>query len=705
MTYTVTWETNFVPLAVEILDRSENGYFAHLEEDLGMSGSYPLHLNAVDCPLHIRAWYATGQSVASEEFVVSNDLMAFTTQPQTVALDPVTLQYTVSWETNFIPDRVCFIRLSDNQEIYSKAMTSTDGTETFSSRESGTTMCLRTYYYLGNYVESDSFTLADFDFHFFLQPQSGSFSASTLSYEAVWETNFVPLKVEVRCIVPSSSYEPLVDTIPQGSSFTGFYSFPFQSGSVQYRLYAYHNSTQYVTSEPFTVDDSAIRFTSQPQSGNYDPDTGMYYAQWGTTFVPLKVEIWLNNTLVETLDAPETALDYWGVHLDYDLPARWGEGTFRLRGFYGPGAGQCVDSAAFEVTCPGPMFILPPEDAAASAQVPGEIQWAISFDPTAQELWVLYGGECTKLKDLASDARSEQFTWEQAVQYQGGSFFVYAYYGDGEGERIESRPFRIFPRQTFAHMTIDALGLSHPFSEEERPFEEYNSYETYNDNVRSGDALDYLLTVSPAAQICAELWLWDEHGNSVHDENWDDYLYTEFDSAAGVSAHGLPGNVFTFRSEGKTLEIRVELATLRACYAAYAADHPELENPQLFSILLDVTVLDGGTYNYSFKLTDCHLPLEEYWPSIDYDELTLESRAFFPDLEFPAAAPAITSARNDWYTLFVTDGNEWDDNGWPIYPDPIPGPAHPLPPIRKNTSAISIRKDMTSRQTNGCTTL
>ena len=28
------------------------------------------------------------------------------------------------------------------------------------------------------------------------------------------------------------------------------------------------------------------------------------------------------------------------------------------------------------------------------------------------------------MKDLASDARSEQFTWEQAVQYQGGSFVL-----------------------------------------------------------------------------------------------------------------------------------------------------------------------------------------------------------------------------------------------------------------------------------------
>lgn len=965
--YEVTWETNFVPLVIELLDSSEQGYYARLDPT-ETAGSCSWPVTNVGGPFHIRAWYATGQSISSEEFYVYNDQLAFISQPQNTNIDPATREYTVTWETNFVPSAVYFIKQPSKQELGHLDMTTMDGEKSFSAWEKGSTLTLRAYYSLGKYVESETFTLVDYDFHFSIQPQSGSYSPDTLNYEAVWETNFIPCKVEVRQFRADSSSSFVLETFEEPTGFSGAYPFPFKSASKTCCIYAYYTSTDYVASDPFTVDDANIRFTSQPQNGSYDPESGEYAVQWGTSFtpkkvevchfqkryqydfdperivdvsltddlspvgicpiptscgaheflilayygteeeqfitsepftvgledicfvvqprsglygesypespyyyyaswetsfvptrievcrfadtipghytalfiddvvanitkpelldracaylmpvslgahaycirayydednyissdsfvvttdgltftespfvyyydtetgeymirwetsfiptkvvvshleyphtgvtaqipevvvdktltsgydttgycsfpaefdtyyvhayygeestdfiertiyagtqrlsfnqspesgvfdaatrafafsselnfIPLKVEIWKNNEVTDTVEAPETGLSGSGVVFNGSIPVLSGEGEYYLRAFYGPLIGECVDSAHFTVEYPGPMFTVIPEAGAASLETPHEIHWATSFEPTQLELCCIENGVHVTLGTLNSAATAFAIPYDMAAAHRDALFYIRAWFGEGEEDFITTPGFSVALRLELDGLTIDALGTTHAFTPSEWDAEAY-AYLTYSNNALSSGAVQYRIDFGSGTNTWIELALLDPNGTdclTLYIDNWN------------VENETLPRSLVTLDQEANEIEINTSIPYLRQLFHSYAEQHG-LENPDLFNLKLVVYSSGGGA---SFLMRDLHLPLPIEGPYIDFDSFTLTT-PLTPELVFPDGAPAVTAVNSECYAVIGTVGNVWLQDGetyTPLYPDPAP---------------------------------
>ena len=88
-----------------------------------------------------------------------------------------------------------------------------------------------------------------------------------------------------------------------------------------------------IVSENGTRD--AYAFTSQPDSGSYDPESKEYTVTWGTNFNPVRIDIQNNvNGSHTTIKSFTGDLETWG---SYNIPDSTGAGTFRIIAFYGEG--------------------------------------------------------------------------------------------------------------------------------------------------------------------------------------------------------------------------------------------------------------------------------------------------------------------------------------------------------------------------------
>ena len=125
---------------------------------------------------------------------------------------------------------------------------------------------------------------------FVTQPQGGSIDPDTLSFTVSWETDFVPLRVEVMRIeyvegtgkdffgntITVTREKPVREnTLTAGMARQMSYTTWAMKVDEPYRLFAYYGTgaEDYVSSEIYRPDDSALVFTTQPASGSYNPES------------------------------------------------------------------------------------------------------------------------------------------------------------------------------------------------------------------------------------------------------------------------------------------------------------------------------------------------------------------------------------------------------------------------------------------------
>ena len=295
-----------------------------------------------------------------------NSVFKFTTQPQNGSYSGSTLKYHCTWVTNFTPKRV---EIRHYTGTYSAETTDeitgfTDGNGSYdfpaTSGEqryyikayygTGSGDYVKAYYGTGSgdYVYSDTITVTPENLQFTTQPQDGSYSTSTLKYHCTWKTSFTPKRVEIRHYTGAYTAET-TDEITSGLSSN-------TAGEQRYYLKAYYGtgSGDYVYSDTITVTPENLKFTAQPQSGSYDPDSLSYIATWQLTFTPLLVEIrhYTGAYSAETYDLITNDLSSTG---SYEFPAVAGEQRYYLKAYYGTGSGDYVYSDTITVSDQEPV--------------------------------------------------------------------------------------------------------------------------------------------------------------------------------------------------------------------------------------------------------------------------------------------------------------------------------------------------------------
>ena len=187
----------------------------------------------------------------------------------------------------------------------------------------------------------------DETYAFTLQPYSGKYAPTTLRYTAYWDTNFNIQKIEIIHVFSGGEYE-IYDTVTDPSHFRS-YSFPATSGTQEYYVRAYYGSgtLDYLVSDWFTVSDSSLVYTVQPQSGVYDPISLSYTATWDTNFNIQKIEVCRvppshQEELVEVVTNPSR-------FRSYTFSATNGTQEYYIKAYYGSGALDYLVSDWFTV--------------------------------------------------------------------------------------------------------------------------------------------------------------------------------------------------------------------------------------------------------------------------------------------------------------------------------------------------------------------
>ena len=198
-----------------------------------------------------------------------------------------------------------------------------------------------------DYRASTWFTVSDESLIFTRQPESGTYSPTTLVYTANWDANFNIQKIVIIHVFSSGEYE-FYDTVTDPSRFRS-YSFPATSGTQEYYVRAYYGSgtLDYLVSDWFTVSDSSLVYTVQPQSGVYDPISLSYTATWDTNFNIQKIEVCRvppshQEELVEVVTNPSR-------FRSYTFSATNGTQEYYIKAYYGSGALDYLVSDWFTV--------------------------------------------------------------------------------------------------------------------------------------------------------------------------------------------------------------------------------------------------------------------------------------------------------------------------------------------------------------------
>ena len=193
------------------------------------------------------------------------------------------------------------------------------------------------------------------DYRFITKPQSGSIDPDTLSFRASWETNFVPVKVDVYVDKIDGTFNK-IDTLTEGLSKQGHYDYlPDNKASGGFvRVYYGSGSSDYLYAT-FDISLDSLKFITRPQDGSVDPNLLYYQVNWKTNFVPVKVRIgtkvgYLNYSDIATLEV------YLQKEGSYNIPAAYGLKGGYVYAYYGFEADEYV-YAYFDISMANVAFI------------------------------------------------------------------------------------------------------------------------------------------------------------------------------------------------------------------------------------------------------------------------------------------------------------------------------------------------------------
>ena len=298
-TFIISWQTNFVPVKVEIKaythDSVEDVETITDSADLkrAMSWPIPMHRYSNDAYYRVIAYYdGTGSSdcARSAAFEPDWDSVRFTQQPSGGYLYYYQ-DFKIGYRTSFSPKKVT---------VHMGGRSYTDETPLYgytfvplsSAREGYSFM--EAYYGDGpsDYISSAGFEV-DWDSVGFSQPPTVRINDKGTAFEVGWWTGFVPEYVRLWKHTPADG--EVLDEIREDMGHQMSYELPFthDSSDDYYYIYAY---SDYFSdhSDHFAKDFSLLDFTSQPSSGSV-PLLGRYSIQWTTTYKPTEVVIGYMN--------------------------------------------------------------------------------------------------------------------------------------------------------------------------------------------------------------------------------------------------------------------------------------------------------------------------------------------------------------------------------------------------------------------------
>jgi len=135
----------------------------------------------------------------------------FITKPQSGSIDPETLSFRASWETNFVPVKVVvYDKKTDGTSNRIDTLTkglSRQGHYDYLPEKELSGGSVRVYYGSG----TSDYLFASFDISldslkFITRPQDGSVDPNLLYYQVNWKTSFVPVKVQIGTKVGYGNY-------------------------------------------------------------------------------------------------------------------------------------------------------------------------------------------------------------------------------------------------------------------------------------------------------------------------------------------------------------------------------------------------------------------------------------------------------------------------------------------------------------------
>lgn len=224
------------------------------------------------------------------------------------------------------------------------------------------------------------------------------------------------------------------------------------------------------------------------------------------------------------------------------------------------------------------------------------------------------------------------------------------------------------------HFSIEIEGSSPVFSAD--------SFTLYANNHLETSDFSYVFTTETMVSLAIELEVYNEYSESYEEDSTDrvwvklflNYDLTTETVTVNTEAHGIPQEILDGNVLAGRVSVNTTIPALREAFAAIGNPHPEIFHIKLCvsSWYPDGHERAGFSIDYNeLTLRDVHVPMEEFWSSIDYDSFTLTT-LMTPTLDLPEGAPAIVSLSADWYTFFYTVGSiEGEDESGSFLPDPV----------------------------------
>lgn len=145
-------------------------------------------------------------------------------------------------------------------------------------------------------------------YHFTSQPQDGNYDPATGSYQVVAVTDFTPVEFDLVLTERQYNYhdhsEHNVSMVidKKYTPGTNVYSYPLKlsqsyytseddkgyavAHSFTYQVRAYYNSTDYILTDSFRVDQDDYKYLEQPRNYSYNTTENKIYITWETSFMP-----------------------------------------------------------------------------------------------------------------------------------------------------------------------------------------------------------------------------------------------------------------------------------------------------------------------------------------------------------------------------------------------------------------------------------
>ena len=265
--------------------------------------------------------------------------------------------------------------------------------------------------------------LAAGGYAFTAQP-STSLHGSDCTFIISWQTNFLPLKVEIKAYTYDSIEE--VAAITDAADLKQSMSWPIPmhkySDDAYYRVIAYHDSvgtSNYAMSDSFVPDWDSLKFTKQP-SGGYLFQYEEFRIDWETTFHPRKVTVHMGGRS----HTDESPMPSWTFVPLSD--AR--EGNSFMAAYYGDGPHDFIVSRSFEADWHSVGFAQKPKVTINDKGTAFLVKWWTGFVPEYAWLWHQTAGGAN-VEERFTEGLAHQMSCELPFTHDasGDDYYIGAY--------------------------------------------------------------------------------------------------------------------------------------------------------------------------------------------------------------------------------------------------------------------------------------